>query len=213
MILANPRLRRLSIAAFILVLAAGPARAEPPPPQAPGPQPMPYPNPEPLPPCPHTFCLPQPGGAVAEHKHIGQVKYSDFAKSGEASAAATDNAASTAAGDLQVIEAQSVSWDAGTLHSADPMEGGQVAAARTRPGRPTFGNLTDAPAMVAEPVARVAATVVTLAGKCVKGKHLNQVTITTRSGRYTLHDAIITDVMPAGDGMETVSLSYASKDD
>jgi hypothetical protein len=93
------------------------------------------------------------------------------------------------------------------------MEGGQVAARTYRPGKPTYGNLTDAPAMVAEPTAKVAATVTTLAGKLVKGKHLNEVTITTRTGRYTLHDASVTDVTAAGDGMETVSLTYASKDD
>jgi hypothetical protein len=32
-------------------------------------------------------------------------------------------------------------------------------------------------------------------------------------GRFTLHDAIVTDVTPAGDGMETVSLTYASRDE
>jgi hypothetical protein len=204
---ANPGVRRFSIATSILILAAVPAAAEPPPPAGPSPQPMPYPTPEPLPPppCTHTICLPQPAapGAVAAHKHIGQVKYEDL-KASEASAAA---------GEVQVIEAQSASWEAGTLHSADPMEGGQVTARTYRPGKPTYGNLTDAPAMVSEPTAKVAATVTTLAGKLVKGKHLNEVTITTRSGRYTLHDAIVTDVTPAGDGMETVSLSYASKDD
>jgi hypothetical protein len=152
---------------------------------------MPYPNTQPE------------AGQAAPHKHIAGVKYEDF-KTGEASAAA---------GDVQLIEAQSASFDAGTLHSADPMEGGQVAARTYRPGKPTYGNLTDAPAMVAEPTAKVAATVTTLAGKLVKGKHLNEVTITTRTGRYTLHDAIVTDVTAAGDGMETVSLTYASKDD
>lgn len=225
-------LRRLSVAAVILVLAAGPARAEPQPPPPPppsGPIAVPYPDPQPLPPeCHNRFCLPKPGatqggGEVAAHKHIAGVKYEDI-KSAEPATAAP-------AVDTQVIEAQSISFDAGTLHSADPMEGGQVTSAerRMRPGRPTYGNLTDAPAMVAEPgkleypnvqvaggdgtAAKTSATFTTLASKLVKGKHLDKVTITTRSGSYTLHDAIVTDVVPAGDGMETVSLSYASKDD
>jgi hypothetical protein len=198
------------------------------------------------------------------HKHIGGVKYEDFAKSSAVSTAAPDGAVSSAAGDVQVIETQSISWgkvgDAGTVYSADPMEGGQVAAGRFAPGKPTYGNatFTGAPAAAdtkptvseipitkqtdvssgklssgpagsdepgkleypnaqvaggAEPVAKTTATFTTLAGKCVKGKHLDSVTITTRSRSYTLHDAVVTSVTPAGDGMETVSLTYASVGD
>jgi hypothetical protein len=38
------------------------------------------------------------------------------------------------------------------------------------------------------------------------------VKIQARSGSYTLHDATVTSVTPAEDGMEMVTLSYASVD-
>jgi hypothetical protein len=62
--------------------------------------------------------------------------------------------------------------------------------------------------MVAEPLARGTATFKTLAGLCATGKHLVKVKITTRTGSYTVHDATVISVTPAGDGMEEVSLSY-----
>ena len=248
MIRANPRLRRLSIAAVILIFAAGPAGAEPPPPSAPSPLPMPYPNAEPLP---------------AAHKHIAGVKYSDFAKSAEATNAT--------ASDTLEVQVQKVAWgelkDAGTVYSADPMEGGQVTARTYHPGKPTYGNVTmegaasdpeeggqvsaaaaskpkisdiqvskvkdvassnlssarmttgepgklEVPNIVAEPLARGTATFKTLAGLCATGKHLVKVKITTRTGgSFTLHDAIVTNVTPAGDGMDEVSLTYAGLGD
>ena len=232
MIRANPSLRALSIATVILILAAGPGRAEPqppPPPQPSGPLPMPYPNPEPLPPCPRTFCLPQPGatqggGEVAAHKHLGGVKYSDFAKSGEVSPATMESATVelSESPDAPPVQVVGLSWgklrDAGTVYSADPMEGGQVAERKTRPGRPTYGNLVaDAPVMVAEPVAKGTASFKLLAGVCATGKHLDKVKITTRSGGFTLHDATVISVSPAdpvdGQAMEQVTLSYDSVGD
>ena len=195
------------------------------------------------------------------HKHIAGVKYEDFAKSSADSPAAPDGAVSSAAADAQVIEVQSISWgkvgDAGTVYSADPMEGGQIAARRFTPGKPTYGNatftgapaaadakpsvseipitkqmdvssskLSAAPESSGEPgkleypnaqgagvTAKTTATFKTLAGVCATGKHLDKVKIVTRSRSYTLHDAIVTNVTPASDGMETVSLTYASRDD
>jgi len=229
-------LTRLLLASALSALAAAPALAEP---AAPSPVPAPYPNEAGQP-------------AVAAHKHIAGVKYEDF-KTGEAAAA----------GDAQVIEAQSLSWgtvkDGVTVYSADPMEGGQIAARTYRPGRPTYGNAkvdgvtsdpeeggqvaraaskpsvseisitkgTDVSSpkmMSAEPgkleypnatggvAAKTNATFTTLAGKCVKGTHIKEAIITTRSASYTLHDAVVTDVTPAGDGMEMVSVSFASAD-
>jgi len=212
--------------ALASALFAAPAFAEP---AAPSPVPAPYPN-----------VAAEP--AVAAHKHIAGVKYEDFANSAEASP--------TAAGDAQVIEVQSLSWGV----SSDPEEGGQIAARKYAPGKPTYGNATfegnnvaaeskpkvseipitkhmdaSSPKLMAdqpaEPgkleypnvagagvAAKTSATFTTLAGKCVKGKHLDKVTIVARTGSYTLHDAVVTDVTPAGDGMETVSLSFASRD-
>jgi len=212
--------------ALASALFAAPAFAEP---AAPSPVPAPYPN-----------VAAEP--AVAAHKHIAGVKYEDFANSAEASP--------TAAGDAQVIEVQSISWGV----ASDPEEGGEIAARRYAPGKPTYGNATfDSPSVAAkskphvseipitkhmdasspklmadqpaEPgkleypnvagagvAAKTSATFTTLAGKCVKGKHLDKVTIVARTGSYTLHDAVVTDVTPAGDGMETVSLSFASRD-
>jgi type VI protein secretion system component Hcp len=218
----SPRLI-LAASALIASVGVGPALAEP---AAPGPVPAPYPN-------------------VAAHKHIAGVKYEDVAKSDVS--AATDN---TAAGD-QVIEVQSISWGV----ASDPEEGGQIAARKYAPGKPTYGNVTfnrapaaaeskpkvseipitkqmdaSSPKLMAEQpaepgkleypnvqgtgvAAKTTATFTTLAGKCVKGKHLDKVTIVARSGgRYSLRDVIVTDVTPAGDGMETVSLTYASMD-
>ena len=200
--------RHLFIATAMLALAAQPARAEP---AAPGPVPAPYPN--------------------VSHKHIAGVKYEDLARS-DAAAAQPD------AGSLD-LNVETVAWgklsDATTVNSADPMEGGQVSARTYRPGRPTFGNVTfdsaagsnpgsarmvqrepgkvEVPNIVAEPLARGTATVKTLAGLCATGKHLVKVKITTRTASYTLHDAIVTNVTPAGDGMDEVSLSYASLGD
>src|SRR5437868_521734 len=88
--------RRFLIATAMLVLAAGPARAEP---AAPSPVPAPYPN---------------TSSQDAAHKHIGNPKYSDFAKS----AGTTEAAMDTASLDVQV---QQVAWgdlkDAGTVYS------------------------------------------------------------------------------------------------
>ena len=239
-----PRQPLALVASALLIGTYSPALAEPTP-AAPSPVAMPYPNtssPDPG--------ATQDGGKIPTHKHIAGVKYEDRAAA---------SAASTAAGAAQVIEVQSVSWgevrDAGTVYSADPMEGGQIAARKTRPGRPTYGDATfnsapaaaeskptvsevpitkqmdsssptmmsAAPASSDEPgkleypnagvAAKTTATFGTLAGKCVKGKHLDKVTIVTRSGSYTLHDAIVTSVTPAGDGMETVTLAYASRDE
>jgi hypothetical protein len=259
-------IRASFVATAILVLAAAPALADEPvpapPPAGPSPLPVPYPgDPQPPPPeCTNRFCIPKPGagqGGVAEHKHIGNVKYSDYAK-----AAATDT--------LEV-QVQNVAWgaikDAGTVYSADPMEGGQVTARTYQPGKPTFGNVKldgvasdpeeggqvsaaeaskpkisdmqvtkvkdvassnlssarmttaepgklEVPNMIAEPMARGTATFKTLAGLCATGKHLVKVRITTREGgSYTLHDAIVTNVVAAGDGMDEVSLTYASLGD
>jgi hypothetical protein len=200
----NPRLRRISIAAFILILAAGPVLADPvpaPPPRPSGPQPMPYPD------------VPE-GGEVRAHKHIGNVKYEDVA---------------TASLELDV---EALAWGRPghppVLNSADPMEGGQVTARTYRPGRPTYGNVTidaqarttsaepgkvEVPNMVAEPLARGTATFKTLAGACATGKHLTKVKIVTRTGSYTVHDAMVTSVTPAGDGMDEVSLTYDSVGD
>jgi hypothetical protein len=220
-------LRPTSLLPILLASAvfAAPALADP---AAPSPVPAPYPN---------------------AHKHIAGVKYEDVAKSD--ASAARDNEA----GGDQVIEVQSISWGkidaAGTVYSADPMEGGQIAARKYAPGKPTYGNATfdsapvaaeskpkvseipitkqmdasspkimsaDSQAVQPPPgataVAKTTATFKTLAGACVKGKHLDKVIIVARSGgRFTLHDAIVTDVTPAGDGMETVSLTYASRDE
>ena len=133
---------------------------------------------------------------VGDGFDLGEVSTAEFTDSSDAPAHA-----------LQVV---GLSWgklkDAGTVYSADPMEGGQVAGQssasvaerRTRPGRPTFGNLVDdAPVMVAEPVAKGTATFKTLAGLCATGKHLDKVKITTRSSSHTLHDATIVSVTPA----------------
>jgi type VI protein secretion system component Hcp len=239
---ANPR--HLFIATAMLALAAGPARAEP---AAPSPVPAPYPN----------------APEVAAHKHIGQVKYADYAKSSEGSAATMEAAS------LE-LNVEGIAWgklsDATTVYSADPMEGGQVTARTYHPGQPTYGNVTvdgvasdpeeggqvsaakgakprirdmqvtkvndvassnlssarvataepgklEVPDMVAEPLARGTATVKTLAGLCATGKHLVKVKITTRTASYTLHDAIVTSVTPTGDGMDEVSLTYASLGD
>lgn len=247
MIRANRRLRRrLTIATAILVVAAGPGRAQPQPPPPPppsGPLPTPYPNPEPLPRCPHTFCLPQPGvtqegGAVASHKHLGGVKYSDFAKSGEASAATMETAtvelSDSTGAPSQPVQVIGLIWSklegAGPVYSADPMEGGQIAGKdaasasanlaerKTRPGRPTYGNLADtAPVIVAAPVAKGTASFKTLGGVCATGKHLDKVKIVTRSRGFTLHDVTVVSVAPAdpvdGRAMEQVTLSYASVGD
>jgi hypothetical protein len=204
--------RQLFIATAMFVLAAQPALAEPdapPPPAGPSPQPVPYPGDQQPPPptCTNRFCIPQPGGTqggTAAHKHIAGVKYEDFAKNA--------NAASLE------LNAETVVW------SADPMEGGQVSARTYHPGKPTYGNVTfdsaartttrepgkiEVPNMVAEPLARGTATFKTLAGLCATGKHFPKVKITTRTGgSYTLHDAIVTNVTPAGDGMDEVSLTY-----
>jgi hypothetical protein len=198
----------LFIATAMLAVAAQPARAEA---AAPGPVPAPYPN--------------------VSHKHIAGVKYEDLAKS-DAVAAQAD------AGSLE-LNVEGVAWGQPdrppVLNSADPMEGDQVSARTYHPGRPTFGNVTfdsatnstsssarmvqrepgkvEVPNIVAEPLARGTATVKTLAGLCATGKHLVKVKITTRAASFTLHDAIVTNVTPAGDGMDEVSLSYASLGD
>lgn len=247
----SSRLTILLASAFAVALAAAPALADPPPPPAPAPVQTPYPNTDPLPPCTHTICLPQPG-AVAAKKHIGQVKYEDVSR-----ADATTDTASLR------LNVEGISWgklsDATTVHSADPMEGGQVTARHYTPGKPTFGNVTfeganpgksaqvtggDAKAQlngttvysadpmeggqvtartvtgepakvevpnlqISEPVAKGTAKFKTLAGACTTGVHIKEAIITARSGRsYTLHDAIVTSVTPAGDGMEEVSLTY-----
>ena len=228
-----PRLSHFLImsTAALTALAAVPALAGPdappaPPPPGPSPQPVPYPGDgQPPPPnCTNRFCIPQPGSGAAAHKHIGNVKYSDFAKSAEPATATME------------LNVEALGWgalkDAGTVYSADPMEGGQVTAKTYQPGKPTYGNVTidqaqvgemkmatgepgklEVPNMVAEPLARGTATFKTLAGLCATGKHLVKVKITTRSASYTLHDAIVTAVTPAGDGMEEVTLSYDSVGD
>ena len=132
---------------------------------------------------------------------------------------------------------------AGPLNSADPMEGGQIAEryrpGRQKPGNITAVNVASDPEeggqvsaaradMTAVPLtpdqappvtgtagtsAKVSATFKTLAGACVKGQHLNKVMITAREGSYRLHDVTVADVAPAEDGMETVTVSFASVDD
>jgi len=292
MIRINPRLRRFSIAAAMLVVAAPPALAEPapiPPPAGPSPQPVPYPgDPQPPPKCTNRFCIPQSGG-VGEHKHIAGVKYEDIAAGGQASAAPMESASLN-------LNVEEVTWGkiegAGPVSSADPMEGGQIAA-RYRPGRQKQGKITavnvasdpeeggqiaastsglntgrpagyipegsglgtgrpagytpegsglntgrpagsspegsglntgrepgklEVPNMdaagTAGTSAKVTATFKTLAGKCATGAHFKQVTITARSGGYTLHDATVISVTPAdavdGRAMEEVTVSYAS---
>lgn len=217
----SPRLVLLGCAALAAALAAGavtPALADP---AAPGPVPAPYPN--------------VSSRDAATGLPTGKRMHKPY------TVAATPDA--VAASDGEVIEVQSISWGniegAGTVNSADPMEGGQIAAPRYRPGRqkpgrisavnvasdPEEGGQIAAPAnaMNAVPVtsdeqpqaasARVSATFTTLAGKLARGRHLQKVKIVARSGSYTLHDAIVTDVTPAGDGMETVSVSYAGRDE
>ena len=221
------RFRHLLIASAGAFSAAAAAQE----PAAPSPVPMPYPN---------------TSSEVVAHKHIAGVKYSDFAKS---SAVETATAELTTSPDApaQLVEVVGLSWgklkDAGTVTSADPMEGGQIARKDSRPaigemnvtklsdqssanlaqrklapGRPTYGNLVeDAPVMVAEPVAKGTASFKTLAGACATGKHLDQVKITTRSRGFTLHDATVISVTPAdpvdGQAMEQVTLSYESVGD
>jgi len=205
----SPRFGRASIATFALLFAAASAGADPtspaPPPPPSGPVPAPYPGSEPLPPCPHTFCLPQqlaqdtPAPApVPSHKHIAGVKYEDLATSSPAT--------------LEV-NTEEVSWSGPdgppVVKSADPMEGGQVArSAPTEPGKVEILNLQGG----TEPVAKATAKFKTLAGACVSGKHLDKVLIVTRSRSFTIHDATVTDVTPAGDGMEEVTLSYGSRE-
>ena len=222
---------RVRLVLLASALVATPALADPTP-AAPSPVAMPYPNTS----TPDPGTAPD-GGKSPSHKHLAGVKYED-------------RAAPSSAADAQVIEVQSLSWGA----ASDPEEGGQIAARRYAPGKPTYGNATfDSPPVAAEskphvseiPItkqmdssspklmaeqpaepgkleypnvagagvaAKTSATFTTLAGKCVKGKHLDKVTIVARTGSYTLHDAIVTDVTPAGDGMETVSVSFASRD-
>ena len=119
-----PRQPLALVASALLIGTYSPALAEPTP-AAPSPVAMPYPN----------TSSPDPGATqdgIPTHKHIAGVKYEDRA---------AGSGGSTAASDAQVIEVQSVSWgevrDAGTVYSADPMEGGQIAARKTRPGLPT----------------------------------------------------------------------------
>lgn len=200
-------------------------------PAAPSPIPMPYPN---------------DSSKVVAHKHIAGVKYEDFAK-GSAVETATAELSDSPDTPGQPLEIIGLSWGkiegAGTVYSADPMEGGQIARKQTRPaigemnvtklsdkssanlaerkyapGKPTYGNLVeDAPVMVAEPVAKGTASFKTLAGLCAAGKHLDKVKITTRSRGFTLHDATVISVTPAdsvdGRAMEQVTLSYASLGD
>lgn len=215
------------LAASLLALAAGSAAADPaspPPPPPSGPVAMPYPTPDPppVPECPYSLC-PKAGatqgtGGAIPHKHIGNVKYSDFAKSGAAETA-TAEFTETPDGPTQQVELVGLWWgklkDAGTVYSADPMEGGQIAQRTYQPGRPTYGNLIgDAPVMVPEPVAKGTATFKTLAGACATGKHLDKVKIVLRSHGFTLHDATVVSVEPVepvdGQAMEQVTLSYAS---
>jgi len=95
------------------------------------------------------------------------------------------------------------------------MEGAttQSAASSARMTTAEPGKL-EVPNMVAEPMAKGTATFKTLAGLCATGKHLVKVKITTRTGgSFTLHDAIVTNVISAGDGMDEVSISYASLGD
>jgi type VI protein secretion system component Hcp len=108
---------------FTILLALGaagaaPALAEPAPPS---PVPTPYPN---------------VASQDAAHKHIGNVKYEDFAKSD----AATMDSASLE------LNVEAVAWGGPgqqpVLNSADPMEGGQVTARTYHPGKPTYGNVT-----------------------------------------------------------------------
>jgi hypothetical protein len=217
------RFRLLSIASTAAFFGgAVPAWAQPTP-AAPSPVAVPYPETS-TPETPTT----QGGGKLPTHKHLAGVKYEDR----------------TTSGDAPVIEAQSLSWGklegAGPVTSADPMEGGQIAARTYQPGKPTYGNLTtvnsadpmeggqiaraatgdlgklEAANMVAEPVARTTATFKTLAGACTNGVHYKEVKITTRSGGFALHNATVISVTPAdpvdGQAMEEVTLSYASVD-
>ena len=200
-------------------------------PAAPSPTPMPYPT---------------DSSKVVAHKQIAGVKYEDFAK-GSAVETATAELSDSPDTPGQPLEIIGLSWGkiegAGTVYSADLMEGGQIARKQTRPaigemnvtklsdkssanlaerkyapGKPTYGNLVeDAPVMVAEPVAKGTASFKTLAGLCAAGKHLDKVKITTRSRGFTLHDATVISVTPAdsvdGRAMEQVTLSYASLGD
>ena len=243
----------LASALALPAFAAAPVLADPSP-AAPAPVTMPYPN----------TTTTDPGAAPdsgkgPSHKHLAGVKYEDRASPG---------AVQAGAGDAQVIEVQSVSWGkidaAGTVYSADPMEGGQIAARKYAPGRPTFGNATfegknvasdpeeggqvsaaktgkptvgeinvtkvkdvassnlmsadtsgpgNPDAGVTGVSARTTATFKTLAKACTNGEHIKTALITAREGSYRLHDVNVIDVTPAGDGMETVTLTYASKDD
>jgi hypothetical protein len=234
----NPRFGRASIATFALLFAAASAGADPtspaPPPPPSGPVPAPYPGSEPLPPCPHTFCLPQqlaqdtPAPApVPSHKHIAGVKYEDLATSSPATLEVNTEEVSWSGPDGPPVVKSADPMEGGqvaarrmggrprpqvdgtTVYSADPMEGGQVArSAPTEPGKLEIPNLQG----VTEPVAKATAKFKTLAGACVSGKHLDKVLIVTRSRSFTIHDATVTDVTPAGDGMEEVTLSYASRE-
>jgi len=232
----NPRPRRFSIATFILIAAAGPARADPPtpapPPQPSGPVATPYPGSEPLPPCPHTFCLP---GTVQEattppsppvHKHLAGVKYSDLMTGSPEQATVMLEGD----GSAKQFDAQFVSWgklsDSTTVYSADPMEGGQIAARKAGRGAkaqldgttvysadPMEGGQIAARQagtsfvpgkaqianvqLVTEPVAKGTAIFKLLAGACSNGKHLDKVIIRTRSRSFTLHDATVIGVTPA----------------
>ena len=169
-----------------------------------------------------------PPPAPVIHKHIAGVKYEDL-KTSSAVETATVQLTESPDAPAQQVEVVGLSWgklkDAGTVYSADPMEGGQVAKdagtvysadpmeggqvvsgtssanvaeRKYAPGRPTYGNLVDdAPVMVSEPVAKGTASFKTLAGACNTGKHLNKVLIVTRSRSVTLHDATVISVTPA----------------
>jgi hypothetical protein len=164
---------------------------------------------------------------VPSHKHIAGVKYEDLATSSPATLEVNTEEVSWSGPDGPPVVKSADPMEGGqvaarrmggrprpqvdgtTVYSADPMEGGQVArSAPTEPGKVEIPNLQG----VTEPVAKATAKFKTLAGACVSGKHLDKVLIVTRSRSFTIHDATVTDVTPAGDGMEEVTLSYGSRE-
>lgn len=114
-----------------------------------------------------------------------------------------------------------ISKSAPVVYSADPQEGGQVVGtadvetaqrSKVRIREMHVTKLKDvASANLATPVAKKGAVKVSvLAGKCVKGQHFPEATITMRTGSYHLHDVDVAGCTTNGDNTDTCTLTYAS---
>jgi type VI protein secretion system component Hcp len=136
----NPRLRRFSVAAAILVLTAPPVRAEPPPSVPPSPRPMPYPNiaaRDPATGLPTGKRMHKP--ILAAPRTIETLSLS-WGRAGQPSVASSDpQEGGEVAAARPVTSADPMAG--GQLKSADPEEGGEVtAAAKVGSSRPIAGS-------------------------------------------------------------------------